>query len=111
MSIEVDVEDQAGAAVITVRGEVDMSTAPELQGTLSRLLDEGRTNIVVDLEGVEFLDSTGLGVMVGAHKRLLRSGERLALVCTQRSIRRVLDITGLAGVFSVHDSLDTAVGT
>src|SRR3954467_4723082 len=105
MSISIDVEDRQGWAIVTVKGEIDIRTAPELRDVLAGLLDKGAERLVVDLEGVEFLDSTALSVMVGAHKRLVRKGEGLDLVCTREPILRVLNVTGLSRVFRIHDRL------
>ena len=109
MTIAIDVDSQAGWDVVRVTGEIDIRTAPELRDVLARLLDGGTERLVVDLEGVEFLDSTALSVMVGAHKRLVRKGSGLVLVCTRDPILRVLTVTGLSRVFTVHDGLDAAL--
>jgi anti-sigma B factor antagonist len=110
LSIAIDVEQQAGWDVVRVSGEIDIRTAPELRDVLAGVLDKGGDQVVVDLEGVEFLDSTALSVMVGAHKRLVRKGGTLHLVCTREPILRVLTVTGLSRVFTVHDRLDAIVG-
>jgi anti-sigma B factor antagonist len=86
-----------------------MWTAPTLRECLFTLSEQGRPRAVVDLEAVEFLDSTALGVLVGAHKRFVQGGGGLVLVCTTARILRVLEVTGLARVFTVHDSVDAAV--
>jgi len=95
--------------VLAVHGEVDVYTAPQFREQLIQLVDQGQRKIVVDLEGVEFLDSTGLGVLVGGLKRVRSHDGDLALVCTQRRILKVLEITGLTKVFSIYDTLDAAV--
>lgn len=97
-------------AVLDVEGEVDMFTAPKLREKIVQLVDEGRYRIVVNLEGVTFMDSTGLGTLVGGLKRVKEHDGVLALVCTNRPVLRVLGITGLNNVFPVHDSVDQAVG-
>ena len=70
------------------------------------MMDEGHYRLVVDLEGVEFMDSTGLGVLVSCLKRAKEHGGDLSLVCTSPQILRVLSITGLDKVFEVRASLD-----
>lgn len=109
MAITVDVEQLPGAAVLTVRGEVDIRSAPELRARLAEVLDDGADRVVLDLLGVPFLDSTGLSVMVAAHKRLTPRGNALGVVCTAAPVLRVLTVTGLARVFSVHSTLDAAL--
>ncbi len=96
-------------SVVAVSGEVDIRTAPELREQLVSVIDGGSHRLIVDLTAVEFLDSTALSVMVGAHKRLVRLGSRLVIVATDERTLRVLNVTGLSRVFSVHDSLESAL--
>jgi anti-sigma B factor antagonist len=91
--------------VIEVQGEVDMFTAPKLRESLTQAADAGKNRIVVDLTNVSFMDSTGLGTLVGGLKRVKENDGILALVCTHRPVLRVLSITGLTNVFPIHDTL------
>ena len=108
MDLGLDVSQQGGWAVLAVSGEVDVATAPRLRERLVDLVSEGNHRVVVDLENVDFLDSTGLGVLVGALKRVRTHDGDLALVCTQPRILKVFEITGLTKVFSIHKSVDEA---
>lgn len=108
MDLGLEVSESNGVTVLTVRGEVDVYTAPRLRERLVELASEGHYKIVVDLEGVDFLDSTGLGVLVGGLKRLRSHDGDLYLVCTQHRILKVFEITGLTKVFSIFDSVDAA---
>ncbi len=109
MELGLDVTQRDRWTVLAVSGEVDVATAPRLREQLVQLVNQGNHHLVVDLEGVDFLDSTGLGVLVGALKRVrLQEGE-LTLVCTQPRIVKVFDITGLSKVFTLHESVDSAV--
>lgn len=110
MELGLDVTERNGYAILAVRGEVDVYTAPRLRERLVELVSQGKHQIIVDLEGVDFLDSTGLGVLVGGLKRLRSHDGELMLVCTQHRILKVFEITGLTKVFSIHDSVDAAVG-
>lgn len=100
--------DRNGCTVLSVHGEVDVYTAPRLREKLVELVSEGKRRIVVDLEDVDFLDSTGLGVLVGGLKRLRSHDGDLILVCTQQRILKVFEITGLTKVFPIHDSVAAA---
>jgi len=111
MELGLDVTESDSATVLTVRGEVDVYTAPKLREKLVELVSQGRHTIVVDLEAVDFLDSTGLGVLVGGLKRVRSHDGDLILVCTHQRILKVFEITGLTKVFTIHDSVDAAVGT
>jgi anti-sigma B factor antagonist len=111
MDLGLDVVERNGYSVLAVSGEVDVATVPRLREQLHGLVAQGSNKIVVDLDGVDFLDSTGLGVLVGALKRVRGSeGGELHLVCTQPRIRKVFEVTGLTKVFSLFDTVDEAVG-
>lgn len=108
MDLGLELTERDGFAVLAVSGEIDVSTAPPLRERLIGLVNDGWTRVVVDLEGVDFLDSTGLGVLVAVLKRLETEGGELRLVCTRSQLLKVFEITGLNLVFSVFDSLDAA---
>ena len=92
--------------VIEVRGELDVYSAPRLREALVELVSEGHRQLIANLEAVDFLDSTGLGVLVGGLKRVRSNDGDLALVCTQSRILKVFDITGLTTVFRIGASVD-----
>jgi anti-sigma B factor antagonist len=94
--------------VVEIGGEIDVYTAPRLRERLIELVGSGAKHVVVDLGRVEFLDSTGLGVLVGAHRRL-RAGEgSLTLVCPHERLLKIFRITGLDSVFDIHGSVEDA---
>ena len=107
LGLEVD-ESRSPYTVLAVKGEVDVYSAPRLREKLVELVSQGHRQIVVDLEGVDFLDSTGLGVLVGGLKRLRSHDGDLSLVCTQARILKVFEITGLTRVFSIASTVDEA---
>ena len=96
--------------MLEVSGEVDIYTAPKLREKLVELIDAGNDRIVVDLERVGFMDSTGLGSLVAGLKRIRERDGELAIVCTREPVLKVLSITGLDRVFPVHDSVEKALG-
>jgi len=110
MDLTLDVHAETpGITVITVGGEIDVYTAPKLRERLISLVEEGNCQLIVDMEAVEFLDSTGLGVLVGGLKRVRAQDGWIDLVCTQSRILRIFRITGLNKVFSTYDSVADAV--
>jgi anti-sigma B factor antagonist len=109
MDLGLDVVENSGWIVLSVQGEVDVATAPRLRERLIGLVAEGRRRIIVDLDGVEFLDSTGLGVLVGALKRVRTHDGELALVCNKARILKGFEITGLTRVFPIYPAVDDAV--
>jgi anti-sigma B factor antagonist len=96
--------------VLEIGGEIDVYTAPRLRERLIEMVASGDKNIVVDLARVEFLDSTGLGVLVGAHRRLRATGGSLRLVCPHERLLKIFRITGLDSVFEIHSSVEDATG-
>ena len=96
-------------AVLRVTGEVDLYTAPALRARIRELAAGGAVHLIADLGQVDFLDSTGLGVLVGGLKRLREDGGSLALVITAPRILRVFQITGLTKAFAVRSSVTDAV--
>src|SRR5215207_8429471 len=112
MDLGIDVDDSRSRTphvVVAVRGEVDIATAPKLREKLVELASQGAQQVVVDLDGVEFLDSTGLGVLIGGMKRLRGLDGDLTLVCTQPRILKVFEITGLNRAFTIHETVAAAV--
>lgn len=109
MDLSFDVVDHGGIPVLAVTGEIDVYTAPSLRQQLVELSQKGATTAVVDLSDVSFVDSTGLGVLVSGLKRFREAGGDLPLVVTQPQILKVLEITGLATVFTVHPTAAAAL--
>lgn len=110
MDFQMEARDDGDWSVLVVRGEVDVFTAPKLRERIIELIEKGRHDIVVDLAGVSFMDSTGLGILVGCLKRVKEREGSLALAGPQRPVMRVLTITGLSRVFPIHESVAQATG-
>ena len=94
--------------VIEVGGEVDVYTAPKLREAVVEAVDAGQVRLIIDVQQVEFLDSTGLGVLVGALKRVRGADGSLDIVCSQERLLKIFEITGLDKVFGLHDSVEAA---
>ena len=99
-----DAGDTDGTWVLHVGGEIDVATAPQLRRELHQLADRGATTIVVDLAGVSFVDSSGLGVLVGMLKRVREEGRdgELVLENLREPVQKVFDITGLTQIFKIR---------
>lgn len=111
MDLSLSTRTEGDRTVVEVGGEIDVYTAPKLREQLVDLVADGKYHLVVDMERVDFLDSTGLGVLVGALKRVRSNDGDLYLVCTQPRIRKVFEVTGLTKVFSLFDTVDEAVAS
>jgi anti-sigma B factor antagonist len=112
MAIEFAIEDRRaadGIHVVTVTGEIDLFTAPEFKQRMGRPIDDGVTRLIVDLTATTFIDSSSLGVLIGAHRRLRQRGGSLVVVCDNEAIVKTFKITGLDGVFTLVPSLDDAL--
>ena len=95
--------------VISLAGEVDLYTAPEFKQQLLDAIAQGAKHVVVDFSDTTFIDSTTLGVLVGGVKRLRGNDGQLSLVCNDRNITKIFEITGLDRVFTIYPTRDEAV--
>jgi anti-sigma B factor antagonist len=98
-AFQLDVESTGASPVLAVSGELDVATSPRLRATLNELIDAGATNVTLAFGGVTLVDSSGLGVLVGAFKRLHEAGDgSIRIVDARASVRKVFEITGLGSV-------------
>lgn len=104
-----DFEVDSGTHVIELEGEIDLYTAPEFKEKMVQVIDAGKRRIVVDFSKATFIDSTTLGVLVGGVKRLRPLDGTLVLVCSDRNILKIFEITGLDRVFSIVPSREEAL--
>lgn len=95
--------------VVELTGQVDLYTAPDFKERMVKLIDAGKTRIVVDLTKVSFMDSTALGVLVGGLKRIRPAGGSIAIVCSDEQVIRLFELTGLDHTFEIHETLEQAV--
>jgi len=110
MNFDIKTEQVDGSSyVISLSGEVDLYTAPEFKQQLLEVIGQGGSDVVVDLSDTTFIDSTTLGVLVGGVKRLRPSGGQLTLVCSDRNITKIFEITGLDKVFPIYATREEAV--
>lgn len=109
MELSVTTARHDDVSVVTVDGEVDVYTAAQLRQTLDQEIAAGNIRLVVDLDNVGFLDSTGLGVLVGRLKLVRNDSGWLRIVCSSERILRVFRITGLDKVFGIHPSVEDAL--
>jgi anti-sigma B factor antagonist len=103
-------ERRPGATILYVTGEVDVTKAPKLRDALIEEISSGVRHVVVELSQVEFMDSTGIGVLVGAKRRLDASGGRFNVVAPSTSVAKVLHLTGLYRAWQVAPTVADALG-
>ena len=105
-------EKEGGVRIVAIRGELDMNTAPELESTLESVTSSRDGSVLIDLSDCEFIDSTGVALIVQAWQRVDQAADgegRLVLCCPNSQVRRLLDITGVQNSISMRTSLDEAL--
>ena len=110
MNFDIKTEELGdGAYVISLAGEVDLYTAPEFKQQLLEVISQGARTVVVDFSDTTFIDSTTLGVLVGGVKRLRTNDGQLSLVCSDRNITKIFEITCLDRVFTIYPTRSEAL--
>ena len=104
VDLSLDTRHENGHTIIEVGGEIDVYTAPKLRDRISELVADGNYKLVIDMENVDFLDSTGLGVLVGGLKKLRAHDGSMQLICTQERLLKIFRITQLAKVFAIYET-------
>jgi anti-sigma B factor antagonist len=110
MNFDINTEQLGDSTyVISLAGEVDLYTAPEFKQQLLEVIGRGAKQVVVDFSNTTFIDSTTLGVLVGGVKRLRTNDGQLSLVCNDRNITKIFEITGLDRVFTIYPTRNEAL--
>lgn len=109
MELQISKEMKGNTAVISVQGEVDMYNAPGLKEKVLAVMEqEGLKMMVLDLREVDYIDSTGLGILIGFRRRMIEGGGEMRVVIRSKRMKRLFEVTGLAKVFGVYESLESA---
>jgi len=106
----VEVQNQDQATVIAVSGELDLASSPALQEELDRVSASDSQLLIIDLRELDFMDSTGLSVLVRAHQRAEQEGRRLAMVKGPQQVQRLLSLTGVADRLTLVDAPEDLIG-
>ena len=108
MHLQIDVTEHAGYTVLSPQGEIDFATGPQLKEAITERLVAGDVHLVVDLLAVDFIESTGLGALIGGRRRAQALNGSQTLVCTEAQVLKVFRITGLDKVFEIFESVEGA---
>jgi anti-sigma B factor antagonist len=103
-NLSIEVRDENHAVVIGVSGELDLASSPALEDELERVTASATPLVIVDLRRLEFMDSTGLSVIVRAHQRATEAGQRFGVVKGPQQVQRLLSLTGVAERLTLVDS-------
>ncbi len=108
MQLQIDVTQRHGYTILSPQGEIDFATGPQLKDAINERLIAGDVNLVMDLQAVDFIESTGLGALIGGRRRAHALKGSLRLVCTAEQLLKIFRITGLDKVFAIYDSVEQA---
>ena len=109
VDIQIEHRTQGAWDILDVAGEVDLSSAPSLRARLGEVVEGGSRRLLVNLEDVGFMDSSGLSVLVAGMKGMREAGGEMAVACSNEAILKIFTITGLDRVFAIHGSVAEAV--
>jgi anti-sigma B factor antagonist len=105
IKFETSIRETGVIPILQVEGEIDLSTSEDFKRAVYDMIEGGKKNIVIDLSGVGFMDSTGLGVLVGALKKTRMLGGTVRLICNNDTILKTFTLTGLDKVFLIYNNL------
>ncbi|MCL5773375.1 MAG: STAS domain-containing protein [Firmicutes bacterium] len=94
------IKDKAHA--VEVQGEIDVYSSPKVKEAINELIEKGNYTLIINLEGVRYIDSTGLGVLIGALKKVREHNGSISLICTNPQIKKIFNITGLVKIFGIY---------
>lgn len=110
MDIKIETRELgAETQAVEVQGEIDVYTSPKVKEIISELIDKGNNHLVINLEGVRYIDSTGLGVLIGALKKVREKEGTINLVCNNPQIKKIFNITGLVKIFGIYKNEEDAL--
>lgn len=109
MDLQITVRKENDVPIIELVGEVDAYTSARFRESMVELIENGASNLIINMEKVEYIDSSGLGALVGGLKRASEREGHILIVCTNPQVRKVFEITGLEKVFSLFSSEADAI--
>jgi anti-sigma B factor antagonist len=104
LNIEIEIEKEGKLEFLNLKGEIDVYSSPSLKEKVLEEIDKGVENLVINLEKVSYIDSTGLGILIGTLKRMKEREGKLYLIFSSQRLKRIFEITGLNKIFSIYES-------
>jgi anti-sigma B factor antagonist len=108
LDIKVETKQIKNSHIISVQGEIDVYTSPRVKETINELIEKENYNLIINLEEVRYIDSTGLGVLIGALKKVREHNGSINLICTNPQIKKIFNITGLVKIFGIFKNEEEA---
>jgi anti-sigma B factor antagonist len=109
--MDIDVTQSSGVAIVAPRGDLDMGTVPDVRRALAGLLDRGQSRLLVDLDDVSYIDSSGIGALIGAMKQARAAGGDVRLCALQDDVRPIFEITRLGQAMTIHPTRQEALAS
>lgn len=107
--MEIKTRDTEGVIILDIDGEIDLYNAPEIKDTIKGLMDDGKKQIIINLEAVSYIDSSGIGALISSLSNLKKIGGSLKIIHVYDSVKKVFELTKLTSFFEIYDSEDEAV--
>jgi anti-sigma B factor antagonist len=107
--VEIKTRDVEGIIILDIDGEIDLYNAPEIKDTIKKEMDAGHKKIVINLEHVSYIDSSGIGALISSLSNLKKIGGGLKIIHVYESVRKVFELTKLTSFFEIYDSEDEAI--
>ncbi|MEI6430576.1 MAG: STAS domain-containing protein [bacterium] len=107
--LQIEMRRVSGATILDLTGEVDSYNAPKLRDRMERLIAEGESQLIINLSKVDYIDSTGIGMLVGGLKQASEAGGGIKLICPNKDVYRLFHITNLTRAFPIHDTEQAAL--
>ncbi len=96
LDLKIDVREEKNIPIVSINGEIDIYTYPKLTETLNSIIEKGSTEIVINLENVRYIDSTGLGALADGANRVFDQGGHVSIICNKPQVKKIFDVSGLA---------------
>ncbi len=107
--MEINRKEVGDVVVLEINGEIDLYNAPEIKEKIKNEIDSGKVNVVINLEKVSYIDSSGIGVLISSLSNLKKVGGGLKLANVYASVRKVFELTKLTSFFDIYDSEEEAI--
>lgn len=107
--MEISQREKNSVVILDIQGEIDLYNAPEIKDTIQKLIEEQKYNIIINLEKVSYIDSSGIGALISSLSNLKKYQGGLKIINVYASVKKVFELTKLTSFFEIYDSEDEAL--